>query len=74
MMHGYHPSMVYQYALSVTVALVASALSNQSPAYAAIMRILLTSSGAIAAAVLVAVLDSLLLSKPARPASQRGLA
>ncbi len=74
MMHGYHPSMVYQYALSVTVALVASALSNQSPAYAAIMRILLTSSGAIAAAVLVAVLDSLLLSKPERPASQRGLA
>jgi hypothetical protein len=62
MMDGYHPSMVYQYGLSVTVALVASALSNQSPAYASVMRILLTSSGAIGAAVLVALLDSLLLS------------
>jgi hypothetical protein len=61
MMEGYHPSMVYQYGLAVTVALVASALANQSPGYASIMRILLTSSGAIAAAVLVAMLDSLLL-------------
>lgn len=63
MMDGSKSNMVYQYGLSVTVALVASALSNQSPAYAAIMRILLTSSGAIAAVVLVAVLDMLFLSK-----------
>ena len=70
MMDGYHPNMVYQYALSVTVALVASALSNQSPAYASIMRILLTSSGAIAAALLVATLDMILLTK----GQTRGLA
>lgn len=63
MMDGHHPSMVYQYALSVTVALVASTLSNQSPAYASVMRILLTGSGAIAAAVLVAILDALILKK-----------
>ena len=63
MMDGYHPSMVYQYALSVAVALIASALSNQSPAYASIMRILLTSTGAISAAILVAVLDALILAR-----------
>tara|TARA_R110002124_G_scaffold55076_1_gene155951 strand:+ start:3456 stop:4499 length:1044 start_codon:yes stop_codon:yes gene_type:complete len=65
MIDGYHPSMVYQYALSVAVALVATALSTQSPAYAAVMRILLTSTGAIAAAVLVAILDILFLSRKA---------
>ena len=65
MIDGYHPSMVYQYALSVTVALVATALSSQSPAYAALMRILLTVSGAIAAAGLVAMLDTLFLSRKA---------
>lgn len=62
MMDGPHPSMVYQYALSVTVALVATALTSQSPAYASVMRILLTVSGAMFAAGLVAVLDALLLN------------
>jgi hypothetical protein len=61
MMQGPHSSMVYQYALSVTVALVATALTSQSPAYAAVTRILLTVIGAIAAAGLVAVLDALFL-------------
>lgn len=70
MIKGYHSSMVYQYALSVTVALVASALSNQSPGYASIMRILLTGSGAIAAAILVAVLDALLLNTKGQPTTQ----
>ena len=68
MMEGRHPSMVYQYALSVCVALIAVALSSQSPAYASIMRILLTGAGAISAAMLVALLDSLLLR--ARPTRQ----
>jgi hypothetical protein len=63
MMDGPHPSMVYQYALSVAVALVATALTSQSPAYASVMRILLTVSGAMAAAGLVAVLDTLFLSR-----------
>ena len=69
MMEGRHPSMVYQYALSVCIALVAIALSSQSPAYASIMRILLTGAGGISAAILVGLLDSLLLSP--RALSQR---
>ena len=61
MMDGRHPSMVYQYGLSVCLALVAGALSNQSPGYAAIMRVLLTGAGAILAACLVALLERLFL-------------
>lgn len=61
MMEGSRPSMVYQYGLSVCLALVAGALSSRSPAYAALMRLLLTGAGAITAAMLVALLDSLLL-------------
>ncbi len=61
MMEGRHPPMVYQYALSVAVALIATALTSQSPAYAAVTRIVLTVGGAIAAAGLVAVLDTMLL-------------
>lgn len=61
MMEGPQPSMVYQYGLSVCLALVAGALSSQSPAYAALMRVLLTGAGAISAALLVALLDRLLL-------------
>lgn len=63
MMGGPHPSMVYQNALSVAVALVATALTSQSPAYASFMRILLTVSGARAAAGLVAILDTLFLDR-----------
>ncbi len=62
MVEGRHPSMVYQYALSVCIALVAIALSSQSPAYASIMRILLTGAGGISAAIIVGFIDSLLLS------------
>ncbi|MBB3712812.1 hypothetical protein FHS00_002407 [Limimaricola variabilis] len=40
---------------------VAGALSSQSPAYASLMRLLLTGAGGIKAAMLVALLDSLLL-------------
>tara|TARA_R110002049_G_scaffold188402_2_gene356875 strand:+ start:81991 stop:83010 length:1020 start_codon:yes stop_codon:yes gene_type:complete len=65
MMEGRHPSMVYQYGLSVCIAMVAIALSSQSPAYASIMRILLTGAGAISAAMLIGVLDSLLLNRKA---------
>ena len=66
MVEGRHPSMVYQYALSVCIALVAIALSSQSPAYASIMRILLTGAGAVSAAILVGLLDSLLIIPRAR--------
>lgn len=59
MLHGKHPSMVYQYALSVALALIAGALSTQDPGYATFTRIVLTLSGAGAAALLVAGLDAL---------------
>ncbi len=42
MLRGPHPSMVYQYGFSVTLALVAGALSTQDPAYASFTRIALT--------------------------------
>ncbi len=59
MLHGHHPSMVYQYAFSVTLALVAGALSTQDPAYASFTRIVLTLVGAFTAAFAVALLDML---------------
>lgn len=59
MLHGKHPSMVYQYALSVALALIAGALSTQDPGYATFTRIVLTLSGAGAAALLVGGLDAL---------------
>ena len=57
MMRGPQPSMVYQYAFSVTLALVAGALSTQDPSYAAFTRIILTLVGAFTAAFAVALLD-----------------
>lgn len=65
MMRGYYPGMVYQFGMSVTLALVAGALSTQEPAYAAMTRTVLTLVGAVAAAYLTAVLEALFLSRPA---------
>lgn len=59
MLNGPHPSMVYQYAFSVVLALVAGALSTQDPAYASFTRIVLTMAGAFSAAFAVALLDNL---------------
>ena len=67
MMDGRHPSMVYQYGLSVCLALVAGALSSQSPGYAAIMRVFLTGAGALSAAGLVALLERLFLAADPHP-------
>ncbi len=58
MLNGPNPSMVYQYGFSVTLALVAGALSTQDPAYASFTRIVLTLTGAFTAAFLVALLDA----------------
>ena len=58
MMDGRHPSMVYQYAFSVTLALIAGALSTQDPGYAVLTRVVLTAAGAGAAALAVALLDA----------------
>lgn len=74
MMRGRYPAMVYQFALSVTFALVAGALSTQEPGYAAITRVVLTLAGAAAAAFLTAALQTLFIpqlpSDRSRPASR----
>lgn len=59
MMAGPHPSMVYQYGFSVTMSLIAGALSTQDAGYAIFTRIVLTLIGALAAALTVAFLDAL---------------
>ena len=61
MVHGRHEPMVYQFALTTTLALTMSALTTQSPGYAAFTRIVLVFFGAAAAAFLVALLDELFL-------------
>ena len=58
MLSGPHPSNVYQYALSVALALIAGALSTQDAGYAVFTRIVLTLGGALTAALLVALLDA----------------
>ncbi len=68
MLSGPHPSMVYQYALSVALALIAGALSTQEPGYATFTRIILTLAGAFAAAFTVALLDALTQWRDAVPA------
>ena len=57
MMRDPHPRMVSQYAFSVTLAVVAGALSTQDPSHAAFTRIVLTLIGAFTAAFTVAGLD-----------------
>lgn len=59
MLGGRHPAMVYQYAFTVALSLVAGALSSQDPAYASFTRIVLTLAGAFSAAFAVALLDAL---------------
>ena len=59
MLSGPHPSNVYQYGLSVALALIAGSLSTQDAGYAVFTRIVLTLGGALAAALLVALLDAL---------------
>jgi len=59
MFAGPQPSMVYQYAFTVMLALIAGALSTQDPAYATFTRIVLTLIGALVATLLIALLDAL---------------
>ncbi len=59
MLHSSPPSMVYQYAFSVALALIVGALSTQDAGYATFTRIILTIIGAFSAAFLVAALDAL---------------
>ncbi|GAA5143804.1 FUSC family protein [Thalassotalea piscium] len=57
MLDSNRPSMVYQYGYSVALALIAGAISAQDPAYATFTRLVLTITGALSAAGLVAILD-----------------
>lgn len=59
MLNGPQPSMVYQYAFSVALSLIAGALSTQDAGYASFTRIILTLAGAFTAAGTVALLDQL---------------
>ncbi len=61
MMNGRHPPMVYQFAFSVMISLVAGALSTQEPVASGTLRIVLTLVGAISAAFLTAFLERLLI-------------
>ncbi|AKH69273.1 Fusaric acid resistance protein-like/Protein of unknown function (DUF2955) [Spongiibacter sp. IMCC21906] len=66
MMNGRHPSMVYQFAFSVMIALTIGGLSSQSPFESAIVRIALTLAGAITAAFLTSLLESLIIGRQLR--------
>ncbi|GAC14027.1 FUSC family protein [Aliiglaciecola lipolytica] len=60
MLDSQRPSMVYQYAFSVALALIAGSLSSQDASYAIYTRLLLTLAGALVAALTVALCDWLL--------------
>ncbi|WP_347309676.1 FUSC family protein [Defluviimonas sp. SAOS-178_SWC] len=59
MLFGPQPSMVYQYAFSVALALVAGAFSTQDVAYAIFTRTVLTLAGAFTVAIAIALLDAM---------------
>ena len=65
MFTGKRPAMVYQYAASVVVTLVAGAFTMQEPTFAFIQRVVLTFGGALVGAVITALLEALLV-KPER--------
>lgn len=58
MLFGKQPSMVYQYAFSVAMGLIAGSLATQDPGYATFTRIVLTLVGALTAAGAVTLLDA----------------
>ncbi|PAU76778.1 FUSC family protein [Halomonas salipaludis] len=61
MMRGRHPPMVYQFAFSVTIALVVGSLTTQAPLDAMVSRVTLTLTGALVAAFLTSLLELLIL-------------
>lgn len=65
MIHGRLPAPVYQYATSVMVAIVCGGLATQEPTYAFLTRAVLTMAGAVGAAFLTSLLESLFLSNDA---------
>ncbi len=74
MVVGRQPPMVYQYALSAMVAIVGAALSAKAPIDTVLLRISLTMGGAIVAAMLTSLLESLILErKTASPSIVKGI-
>ncbi len=69
MVVGREPPMVYQYALSAIVAIVGAALSAKAPIDTVLLRIALTMGGAITAAGLTGLLESLFIKPEAPPRS-----
>ncbi|MEO8122526.1 MAG: FUSC family protein, partial [Burkholderiales bacterium] len=67
MVVGRQPPMVYQYALSSMVAIVGAALSAKAPLETTLLRVVLTMTGAVAAALLTGLLESLLVEAEALP-------
>ena len=63
MMHGQYPPMVYQYALSVVIALTVGGLTSQEPVGATVLRVMLTLFGVIVAALLTAALEEVLFGR-----------
>lgn len=61
MVNGRHPPMVYQFSLSVMIALTLGALTNQEPVSATLLRVSLTLVGAVGAAYLSAMLELMFL-------------
>lgn len=61
MINGRQPPMVYQFALSVMIALTLGALTNQEPVAATTLRVSLTLVGAVGAAYLSALLENIFL-------------
>lgn len=61
MMNGRHPPMVYQFAFSVTIALVVGCLTTQAPWDATLLRVGLTIVGALSAAIMTSLLELWLL-------------
>lgn len=73
MMTGRHPPMVYQYAGSVLITLVTGALASREPTNAYLLRVTQTAIGAVGAAFLTALLESILAPGDAE-AAHDGLA
>lgn len=61
MVNGRSPPMVYQFSLSVMLALTLGALTNQEPVSATLLRVTLTLIGTVGAAYLSALLEILFL-------------
>lgn len=68
MMTGRLQPMVYQYAASVMISLVGSAIASSEPGFAFIQRAILTLLGAVASAFAVSLLEALLLKPAPAPA------